>query len=154
MVLASPAVLLAILAAPAAAQEAPRCGPFLHTQRYVGWGPAAAYGRTVIVAYRGTRCSIARGDAVDVHVDGTAAITSTAGRAIATRAFSVDGSWTGASTPTGWPPPWWQCGVDAARYAWQIHGVYTFRVNVTGGLWTLDVSPGGSGPLHWSYPAC
>jgi hypothetical protein len=152
--------LLAALQAPALAagdkDGEPQCGPFEHVQTYQEWGPADAFGHAVTVAYHATRCSTPTGDGVEVAIEGTAQIFrggSTDGPELDTHGFAVFGSWQDPSNPEGWPPDWWECGVDALHYEWSIEDVYSFVVDAEDGAWTLDVTSGGDA-VHWTHDAC
>lgn len=135
------------------------CAPFTFNQTYPGWGPALTYGRVVTVAYEASRCSKPHGTAMNLSVDGTATVydgTSAAGTPLDVRGFTVSGTWDKPSNAIGWPPNWWECGVKAARYSWQIPGVYSFNVSARWGVWTLSVETQGPVPtrIHWSYNGC
>ena len=135
------------------------CGPFDFVQTYSTWGPALSYGRPVTVTYSAMRCSTPRGAALDLSVEGIAAIheAPTAGGAlIEEKPFSVIGTWTRPGNDSGWPPDWWQCGVRRADYVWQIADIYTFHVAALDGAWSLEVLTQGPAPktVTWSYDAC
>jgi hypothetical protein len=80
----------------------------------------------------------------------------TGGRVLETRPFEATGQWTDPANPEGWPPAWWDCGVTAAQYRWEIQGVYSFHVTAARGSWTLDITVGQDGrpSVHWEYDAC
>jgi hypothetical protein len=135
------------------------CAPFGHTQTYVGWGPAAAYGETVTVVYEAGRCSTPDGSALDVSVEGTAKVfqgETQSGALLDTRPFLVAGTWREPANAEAWPPPWWSCSIAYANYTWQVPGIYTFQVSAREGTWVLDVATQGSTPrtVTWSYDAC
>ena len=137
----------------------PSCGAFDHVQTYTSWGPALSYGRPVTVTYAATRCSKPRGAALDLSVEGTAAIHEVAeagGALIEEKPFTVTGTWTRPGNDSGWPPDWWQCGVRRADYVWQIADLYMFHVSALDGAWSLEVLTQGSVPnaVTWSYDAC
>jgi hypothetical protein len=133
------------------------CSPFGHTQTYLGWGPAAAYGETVTVVYEADRCSTPDGSALDVAVEGTAKVfQAESGALLDTRPFLVAGTWRQPSNDEAWPPSWWTCSVAYANYTWQIPGIYTFHVSARDGRWALDVNTDGPTPraVTWAYDAC
>ena len=135
------------------------CAPFGHTQTYVGWGPAAAYGETVTVVYEAGRCSTPDGSALDVSVEGTAKVfqgETQSGALLDTKPFLVTGTWRQPKNAEAWPPSWWGCGVPYASYTWEIPGVYTFQVSARNGLWSLDVHSQGVGfqSVAWTHDGC
>ncbi|MGH2691952.1 MAG: hypothetical protein ACRDHM_05570 [Actinomycetota bacterium] len=135
------------------------CAPFSHTQTYVGWGPAVAYGGPVTLVYEAGRCSTPDGSALDVAVDGTAKVfqgDSATGALLDTRPFLVTGTWRQPRNAEAWPPTWWGCGVPYASYTWEIPGVYTFQVSARDGFWSLDVSSQGvaSQAVSWTHDGC
>ena len=135
------------------------CQPFTYTQTYLTWGPALAYGEPVTVAYDASQCTTPSGTAVELSMQGTANVyrgTVAEGTPIDTRPFTVIGLWDRPKDPSGWPLPWWSCGVKLARYTWDIGGVYRFAVSARWGVWTLEVASQGAAPrtVRWTHNAC
>jgi hypothetical protein len=141
----------------------PRCEPFSHTQTYLTWGPAVAYGEPVTVVYAAERCTRPRGTSVEVSSEGSATVyrgSAVAGEPIDRRPFILTGTWDRPTNAAGWPLAWWGCGVKQARYRWEIPGVYLFDVGARWGVWSLTVSTlprapqGEARDFHWSYNGC
>jgi hypothetical protein len=139
------------------------CAPFSHTQTYLTWGPAWAYGTPVTVDYSAERCTKPRGTLVEVTTAGSATVyqgTTMDGAAIDRRPFRLTGRWDRPANAAGWPLSLWGCGVKLAQYRWEIPGVYTFEIGARWGVWSLTVSTEILGPqsqardFHWSYDAC
>jgi hypothetical protein len=139
------------------------CAPFSHTQTYLTWGPAWAYGTPVTVDYSAERCTKPRGTLVEVTTAGSATVyqgTTMDGAAIDRRPFRLTGRWDRPANAAGWPLSLWGCGVKLAQYRWEIPGVYTFEIGARWGVWSLTVSTEILGPqsqardFHWSYNAC
>jgi hypothetical protein len=135
------------------------CRPFAHTQTYITWGPALAYGEPVTVVYDASHCTKSSGTAVEVSMQGTARVYQgvlVQGSPIDTRPFTVTGLWERPKVAAGWPLDWWSCDVKHARYSWEIGGVYTFAVTARWGVWSLDVTSKGaaSRTVRWTYNAC
>jgi hypothetical protein len=135
------------------------CAPFTHTQTYLDWGPAVAYGGPVTVMYQADRCSTPNGSALDLAAEGTAQVfqgETSAGALLDTRPFLVTGTWREPQNAEAWPPAWWGCEVPYASYAWEIPGVYSFLVSARDGVWTLDITSQGVGSqtVSWTHDGC